>query len=84
MSEPEFSPLPMCERCRREAPCVKVETTTGERSICVAECWRLWLVMGQDLRQQVGDLLREKHADFFDEPTRPDIPTIKPPPGEKS
>lgn len=77
MTEPELSPLPTCEKCRKEAPCVLVETAFGERSICVSNCWRLWLAMRNDLRKRVRDLLLEHDADFFDEPTRPDIPLAK-------
>jgi hypothetical protein len=79
MTEPEFSPLPTCEKCRREVPCVRVETAFGDRSLCVADCWRLFLVMRSDLKRRVRDLLEEHDADFFDEPTRPDIPTLLPP-----
>ena len=79
MTEPELSPLPTCQKCRRERPCVLVDTAFGERSICVADCFRLFCAMREDLKKRVGFLLEEHDADFFDEPTRPDIPSLLPP-----
>jgi hypothetical protein len=73
MTEPEVSPLPVCSRCRREKPCVKVETVYGDRNLCVAECWKLWTMLHHELKRRVGHLLWEYQADFFDEPTRPDL-----------
>ena len=78
MTEPELSPLPTCERCRREAPCVRVDTALGERSVCIAECWRLFLINRDELKKRVADLLVQYDGDFFDEPTRPDIPALLP------
>ena len=78
MKDPEFSPLPTCERCRKEAPCVRVETAMGERSLCIAGCWRDFLQMRNDLKKDVARMLEEHDADFFDAPTRRDIPTIPP------
>lgn len=82
MTEPDLSPLPTCERCRRTAPCVRVEVAFGasmiERSICIADCFRLWCLLGSDLQRRVRDMLIEQHADFFDEPTRRDIPSVPP------
>lgn len=77
MNEPTESPLPTCERCRLAAPCVLVETAYGERSICVP-CFRMWGLLSIDLKNRVRQLLLEHHADFFDEPTKPDRPPIKP------
>jgi hypothetical protein len=77
VTEPELSPLPSCEKCRREAPCVKVDTAQGERTICVATCWPLFTIMRTELKRQIAQLLQEHDANFFDEPTRPDIPILK-------
>lgn len=78
MNEPELSPLPTCEKCRQEAPCLRVLTAFGERSLCIATCYRLFLTMRDDLKKRVALLLHEHDADFFDEPTRPDIPSLLP------
>ena len=76
MTEPDASPLPVCERCRKQAVCVKVETAFGDRSICYAECWKLWIAMRKDLKLRVRQLLEEHDDDFFDVPTRPDLPKV--------
>jgi hypothetical protein len=84
MTLPQFSAMPICARCRREAPCVRVETVYGDRSICIAVCFKAWCAMATDLKLRVRELLIQHHADFFDEPTRPDIPIPSsiPPPNE--
>lgn len=78
MSEPDLSPLPTCERCRKEAPCVRVVTAQGERTICVATCHPAFVVMRLELQRRIAALLENEDADFFDTPTRRDIPTIPP------
>lgn len=80
VNEPELSPLPLCEKCRKNAPCVLVETAFGERSLCIGTCWRLFCTMREGLKKRVRELLEQNDADFFDEPTRPDIPSLLPPP----
>ncbi len=72
-----ISGMPTCERCRKEAPCIKVATATGERLLCIADCWRLWLQLSTEIKEQVADLLERRHADFFDSPTDPDISVLK-------
>ena len=70
--------LPICMKCRVAFPCVLVETIYGERTLCIANCFPLWLYMMNDMQRRTADLLREHQADFFDEPTQPNIPTIRP------
>jgi hypothetical protein len=79
----DASPLPICERCRKEAVCVKVETVYGDRTICYAECFKLFGIMPANLKRLVGQLLAEHDRDFFDAPTRPDIPVLPPTSDEK-
>lgn len=71
----EASPLPVCGRCRKNAPCVLVETIYGERSLCL-HCFKLFCLMRSDLKRRVALLLKEHDADFFDAPTRPDMKVI--------
>lgn len=69
--------LPVCAKCRQERPCVKVSTALGDKSICIADCFKLWGIMQNDIKRRVADLLNEHHEDFFDEPTRRDIQPLK-------
>lgn len=66
--------LPVCEKCRRETVCVKVETSIGERTICWEFCYKLWIMLNNTLQRRVEDMLKEHHENFFDMPTRKDIP----------
>jgi len=78
MTEPDVSPLPLCERCRKHMPCVLVETVYGERSLCISECFKFFCLMRSDLKKRVAELLQETDANFFDEPTVPNRKVLKP------
>lgn len=71
-----MSELPICEKCRKQTVCVKVETVWGARNICLETCFPLWGIMIRDLRKRAQDMLIEYHADFFDVPTRNDLPKV--------
>ena len=68
--------LPVCERCRRRMPCILIATVLGERTICVAECHPIWIQMSNDLNRTISDMVKEHHEDFFDVPTRNDLPPV--------
>ena len=56
------------------------EETANLRQVLVIfrRRWRLFLINRDELKKRVADLLVQYDGDFFDEPTRPDIPALLP------